>query len=53
MTIAMRINGERLKFMTDLPTWQHFGKGWARRIAENPTSMITAIGIIICKLVHR
>lgn len=35
MTIAMRINGERLKFMTDLPTWQHFGKGWARRIAEN------------------
>ncbi|HEY8355387.1 MAG TPA: glycosyl hydrolase 108 family protein [Methylophilaceae bacterium] len=35
MTIAMRINGERLRFMTDLPTWQHFGKGWARRIAEN------------------
>lgn len=35
MTIAMRMNGERLKFMTDLPTWQHFGKGWARRIAEN------------------
>lgn len=35
MTIAMRMNGERLKFMTDLATWPHFGKGWARRIAEN------------------
>lgn len=23
----------RLKFMTDLPTWPAFGKGWARRIA--------------------
>lgn len=37
ITIAMRMNGERLKFMTDLPTWPHFGKGWARRIAENLT----------------
>lgn len=35
MTIAMRINGERLKFMTELPTWNAFGKGWARRISEN------------------
>lgn len=25
----------RLRFMTDLPTWSTFGKGWARRIAEN------------------
>lgn len=25
--------GIRLQFMTDLPTWQTFGKGWARRIA--------------------
>lgn len=23
----------RLRFMTDLPTWPSFGKGWARRIA--------------------
>ena len=26
--------GQRLLFMTDLNTWQHFGKGWARRIAK-------------------
>lgn len=25
----------RLRFMTDLPTWPAFGKGWARRIADN------------------
>lgn len=25
----------RLRFMTGLPTWGSFGKGWARRIAEN------------------
>ncbi|WP_137921702.1 glycosyl hydrolase 108 family protein [Hydrogenophaga sp. 2FB] len=25
--------GTRLQFMTDLPTWPAFGKGWARRIA--------------------
>lgn len=24
----------RLSFLTDLPTWQSFGKGWARRVAE-------------------
>lgn len=24
---------ERLRFMTNLPTWPAFGKGWARRIA--------------------
>lgn len=25
----------RLRFMTDLKTWSTFGKGWARRIADN------------------
>lgn len=25
----------RLRFMTDLSTWLTFGKGWARRIADN------------------
>lgn len=25
----------RLRFMTNLATWQTFGKGWARRIADN------------------
>jgi lysozyme family protein len=30
-----RFNGARLQFMTDLPEWVTFGKGWARRIASN------------------
>jgi len=30
-----KFNGYRLKFMTDLTTWDRFGKGWARRIAAN------------------
>ena len=28
-------NSERLNFMTQLSVWPRFGKGWARRIAEN------------------
>lgn len=28
-----RMLAVRLRFMTNLNTWQHFGKGWARRIA--------------------
>lgn len=33
--IAARFNGHRLHFMASLPTWGAFGKGWARRVAEN------------------
>lgn len=33
--ILMRFNASRLLFMTGLSTWTRFGKGWARRIAEN------------------
>jgi lysozyme family protein len=33
--LLARFNGERLQFMTSLPTWTTFGKGWARRIAFN------------------
>lgn len=29
-----RFNGYRLEFMTDLKTWELFGRGWARRIAK-------------------
>lgn len=32
--VSRRMLGDRLKFMTDLKTWQVFGRGWARRIAE-------------------
>ncbi len=27
--------GQRLKHFTDLKTWQRFGRGWTRRVAEN------------------
>lgn len=33
--LIMRLNGERLDFMTRLANWTHAGKGWARRIAQN------------------
>ena len=32
--VRARMNGARLGFMTSLPTWSAFGKGWARRIAS-------------------
>lgn len=32
---AARLNGYRLLFMCNLPTWKHFSRGWAKRIAEN------------------
>lgn len=31
--VKSRMLGMRLQFMTNLPTWGAFGKGWARRIA--------------------
>jgi lysozyme family protein len=33
--VQARFNGHRLDFMTRLSTWDTFGRGWARRIAEN------------------
>lgn len=34
-TLQARFNGHRLEFMTNLSTWNRFGRGWARRIASN------------------
>lgn len=31
--LKSKMLGARLQFMTDLPTWPSFGRGWARRIA--------------------
>lgn len=31
---AVKLTAERLDFMTSLPTWVAFGRGWARRIAS-------------------
>lgn len=33
--MIMRLNAERLDFMTRLNNWPTFSKGWARRIAQN------------------
>lgn len=33
--LLARFNGARLMLMTDLTTWQAFGKGWAKRVASN------------------
>jgi lysozyme family protein len=33
--LRARFNAHRLEFLTTLPTWVAFGKGWARRIAAN------------------
>lgn len=30
-----KYSATRLRFMTDLKTWPTFGRGWARRIADN------------------
>jgi lysozyme family protein len=35
LTTAVRMNAERLDFMTSLPIWGQFGRGWARRIVSN------------------
>ena len=32
--VLRRVLAARLRFMTDLPTWPTFGRGWARRIAD-------------------
>lgn len=33
--VIMRLNAERLDFMTRLSVWPTFSRGWARRIATN------------------
>lgn len=33
--LVLRFLGERLEFMASLSTWSRFGRGWARRIAQN------------------
>jgi lysozyme family protein len=34
-SVIMKFNSARLTFLTGLNTWTTFGKGWARRIADN------------------
>lgn len=35
LRFMMRWNALRLNYFTSLKTWLNFGKGWARRIANN------------------
>lgn len=35
MVTPAKYSAIRLRFMTDLAAWSTFGKGWARRIADN------------------
>jgi lysozyme family protein len=35
LRFVARFNGARLQFMSALPTWPSFGRGWANRIAKN------------------
>lgn len=33
--LLMRFHGHRLRLLADLSTWPAFGRGWARRVANN------------------
>ena len=35
LAVVIHFNAARLAFLTSLSTWPTFGKGWARRIADN------------------
>lgn len=35
LRVGVLFNAERLDFMTSLPTWGAFGRGWSRRIVAN------------------
>lgn len=35
LKLVLLFNAERLIFMTNLSVWPNFGRGWARRVAEN------------------
>jgi lysozyme family protein len=37
--VAVTMTALRLDFMTSLPTWGAFGRGWARRVASNLMEM--------------
>jgi lysozyme family protein len=41
LAVVIRYNAARLTFLTSLPTWTTFGKGWAGRIAGNLLKAVT------------
>lgn len=40
VAVAIKFLSERLDFLTNLPTWGSFGRGWARRIASNMKGIV-------------
>lgn len=40
LRLGVLFNAERLDFMTSLPTWGAFGRGWARRICANLKGLV-------------
>lgn len=41
LVVGILFDAARLDFMTDLPTWGGFGRGWAKRIARNLRTLAT------------
>ena len=35
LSLAILFNHQRLTFYTNINTWNKYGKGWARRVADN------------------
>jgi lysozyme family protein len=40
LRLGVLFNAERLDFMTSLPTWGQFGRGWSRRIVANLKGLV-------------
>jgi lysozyme family protein len=40
LKLGILFNAERLDFMTSLPTWGAFGRGWSRRIVANLKGLV-------------
>ena len=40
LDVAIRINCMRLEFMTDLPQWGSFSRGWVRRVVKNLKGLV-------------
>lgn len=40
LDVAIRINCMRLEFMTDLPQWGSFSRGWVRRVVKNLKELV-------------
>jgi lysozyme family protein len=42
--LASKICERRLEFLQALPTWETFGKGWGRRVAETEEVAFKMVG---------